>query len=56
MGPLVLLVALLAGLATSLVLSLLTSLVAYWGPDGGSYFLVGRQAARAWSSSARGGG
>jgi len=44
MGPLVLLVALLAGLAASLCLSLLTSLVAYWGPHGGSYFLGGNSA------------
>jgi hypothetical protein len=43
-GPLLLVAALLAGLAASLGLSLLTSLVAYWGPHGGSYFLGGNSA------------
>jgi hypothetical protein len=43
-GPLLLLASLIAGLAASLCLSLFTSVVAYWGPHGGSYFLGGNSA------------
>jgi hypothetical protein len=44
MGPLLLVAALLSGLVASLCLSFLTSVVAYWGPHGGSYFLSGNSA------------
>ena len=41
---LLLVAALLGGLAASLCLTLLTSVVAYWGPHGHSYFLGGNSA------------
>lgn len=44
MAPLLVLAALLAGLAASLCLALVTSVVAYWGPHADSYFLGGNSA------------
>lgn len=43
-GPLLVVLAFLAGIVASLVLSLVTSLLAYWGPHGHSYFLGGNSA------------
>lgn len=43
-GPVVVAVAFAAGIVISVILSLLTSLIAYWGPHGHSYFLGGNSA------------